>query len=56
MLRLLPGNDDDKPPVQKDFKQTVIEVIAWFLLIMAIGLIVYAGYSVFMIVSTHKRV
>lgn len=55
MLRLLPGNDDDKP-VQKDFKQTVIEVIAWFLLILAIGLIAYAGYSVYMIVSTHKKV
>lgn len=55
MLRLLPGNDD-RPTGQKDFKQTVIEVIAWFLLIMAIGLIAYAAYSVFMIVSTHKRV
>jgi hypothetical protein len=54
MLRLLPGNDDNIG--QKDFKQTVIEVIAWFLLLMAIGLIAYAGYSVFMIVATHKRV
>lgn len=55
MLRLLPDKNDDPLPT-KDFKQTVIEVIAWILLIMAIGLVAYAAYSVYIIVSTHKKV
>ena len=55
MLRLLPDNDG-KEPSSKDFKQTVIEVIAWILLILALGLVAYAAYSVYLIVSTHKKV